>query len=69
MNPVDLRNQAIQFFQGIIIEDEIVKKFISYIKAFCAELKFTEVEILNDDKLFDKVFHLFNVVVLKSIPA
>jgi len=67
MNPLELRKQAIQFFQGITVENEIVKKFIDYIKAFCAELKYTEIEVLNSDKLFDNVYHLFNVVVMKEV--
>lgn len=69
MKPSELRAQAIQFFQGITIDNEIVKKFIDYIKAYCADLKFTEIEILSDDKLFNNVYHLFDVVVMKAIPA
>jgi hypothetical protein len=52
-----------------ITESDIEKNLISYenyIRAYCAELKLTEVDILTNEKLFNQTFNLFNHVVLNK---
>jgi hypothetical protein len=48
--------------------DEIaLKKFTSYIEAYCAELKTTEHDILLDDELFEMVYSLFYNITVKTL--
>jgi len=49
-------------------EDEIaLKKFTSYIEAYCAELKTTEHDILLDDELFEMVYSLFYNITVRTL--
>lgn len=67
MNPQTIRELTIKSFNEDIIENKyIVDKFKSFMDAYCAELKgTTEYEILNNDKLFNTVFQLFESVMSK----
>lgn len=67
MNPQTIRELTIKSFKEDIHQDrEIVEKFKSFMDAYCAELKgTTEYEILNNDKLFNIVFGLFESVMTK----
>jgi len=48
--------------------DEIaLKKFTSYIEAYCAELKTTEHDILLDDELFEMVYSLFYNITVRTL--
>jgi hypothetical protein len=48
--------------------DEIaLKKFTSYIEAYCAELKTTEHEILLNDELFEMVYSLFYNITVRTL--
>jgi hypothetical protein len=41
-------------------DDEVaLKKFTSYIEAYCAELNTTDYEILLNDELFETVYSIF----------
>ena len=66
MEPKILRQSAIDFFQGQECQNETVKKFIDYILAYCADLKCNESDILYNDKLFNNVYGLFEIVILKK---
>jgi hypothetical protein len=66
MEPQTLRQLAIDFFNGIESTNEILKKFIDYIGAYCADLKCSESDILYNDKLFNNVYGLFEIVILKK---
>ena len=49
-------------------QDEIaLKKFTSYIEAYCAELKTTEHDILLDDELFEMVYSLFYNITVRTL--
>lgn len=64
----NLRVCTIKHLKGIEVEEEykkVVDRFIYYMGAYCAELKYTEGEILHNDKLYASVFRLFNSVILK----
>jgi hypothetical protein len=39
-----------------------VDKFMNYIDAYCAELKYTDVEILRDDDHFERVFEIYSSI-------
>ena len=65
----NLRECTISHLNGnqINIEYEFfVGKFIYYMDAYCAELKKTQGDILNNDKMYDSVFSLFNSVIIKK---
>lgn len=48
--------------------DEIaLKKFTTYIEAYCAELKTTEHEILLNDELFELVYSIFYNITVKTL--
>ena len=48
-------------------ENEIIlSKFLSYIDAYCAELKTTEHEILLNDELFNDVYSIFSNISSSS---
>lgn len=66
MDPQILRQSAIDFFSGKECDNITVKKFIDYIGAYCADLKCNESDILYNDKLFNSVYHLFEVVILNK---
>jgi len=49
-------------------DDEIaLKKFTTYIDAYCAELKTTEHEILLNDELFESVYAIFHNITTKAL--
>ena len=49
-------------------DKEIVFEFLKYMEAYCAELKKTEYDILDDDEQWDFVYHLFDSIILKNKP-
>lgn len=68
IQPVNFRELTNKVLCGEDINDENKKfiiKFANYIKAYCADLKCTEHDVIFDDKLYDKVYNLFDSVVLK----
>lgn len=66
----NLRECTISYLKGNKISDEdkyFVDKFIYYMGAYCAEMKSTtEYEILYNDKLYKKIFSLFQSVILNK---
>jgi len=65
----NLRECTISYLNGNEINEDykyFVDKFIYYMGAYCAELKTTDSEILNDDKLYKSVCSLFKSVVLNK---
>jgi len=49
-------------------DDEIaLKKFTTYIDAYCAELKTTEHEILLNDELFESVYAIFHNITTTAL--
>jgi len=65
----NLREYTISHLNGNQINNEydfFVSKFIYYMDAYCAELKKTHGDILNNDKMYESVFLLFNNVVIKK---
>lgn len=51
---------------GKSINDRVLNEFINYLSAYCADLKYTETEILINDKLYNMVYQLFESVVLNK---
>ncbi len=67
MNLSELRELAILYFQGNEIHvSNLLNRFISFIHAYCADLKKTEFDILYDDKTFNIVSSLFESLVGKE---
>lgn len=65
----NLRECTIYFLNGKEINDDYkyyVEKFLYFIGAYNAEMKTTEFEILNSDKLYKSVFSLFNSVIMQK---
>jgi hypothetical protein len=49
-------------------DDEIaLKKFTTYIEAYCAEMKATEHDILLNDELFESVYSIFHNIMTKAL--
>jgi len=49
-------------------DDEIaLKKFTTYIEAYCAEMKATEDDILLNDELFESVYSIFHNIMTKAL--
>ena len=49
-------------------DDEIaLKKFTTYIEAYCAELNTTDYEILLNDELFETVYSLFHNITIRVL--
>lgn len=49
-------------------DDEVtLKKFTSYIEAYCAEMKTTEHDILLNDELFETVYSIFHNIMTKVL--
>lgn len=49
-------------------DDEIaLKKFTTYIDAYCAELKTTEHDILLNDELFERVYSIFHNLTTRDV--
>ena len=68
MIPVDFRELTNKVLCGeeIHVDDKnIINEFANYIKAYCADLKCTEHDVIFDDKLYEKVYSLFDNVILK----
>ena len=65
----NLRVCTINHLNGKEVEEEykkIVNRFIYYMGAYCAELSYTEGEILRVDELYESVFKLFNSIILRK---
>jgi len=65
----NLRECTISFLKGNEISDDYkyyVEKFLYFIGAYNAEMKTTEAEILNNDKLYKSVCSLFKSVVMQK---
>ena len=68
MIPVNFRELTNKVLCGekIHVDNEnIINDFADYIKAYCADLKCTEHDVIFDDKLYEKVYGLFDNVILK----
>ena len=68
MIPVNFRELTNKVLCGEEINvdnEDIINDFANYIKAYCADLKCTEHDVIFDDKLYDKVYTLFDNVILK----
>jgi hypothetical protein len=49
-------------------DDEVaLKKFTSYIEAYCAELNTTDYEVLLDDELFERVYSIFHNLTTRDV--
>jgi hypothetical protein len=67
MEPSLLKKLTITHQKGQIVGVEnlpIVLDFVNYISAFCADLKFSEDDVLHNDEHFNMVYHLFEQNVL-----
>lgn len=65
----NLRRATIDKINGNEISEKdkiIVKDFIKYLDAFCADLNYTEFDILLNDENYEMVFGLFDNVILKN---
>lgn len=49
-------------------DKEIVLEFKKYLDAYCAELKYTENDILLNDEHYELVYGLFDNIILKNKP-
>lgn len=68
MIPVNFRELTNKVLCGEDIHvdnKKIINEFANYIKAYCADLKCTEHDVIFDDKLYEKVYNLFDNVILK----
>ena len=65
-----LRESVISYLKEdkLFGDKEIVFEFLKYMEAYCAELKKTEWDVLNDDEHWDYVYGLFDAIILKSKP-
>ena len=65
MKPLNLRELTILSFQGEEITENkrIVERFKSFIEAYCAELKKTEHDVLQNDETYEIVLSLFDSVL------
>ena len=65
-----LRQSVISYLkEGKLFGDkDIVFEFIKYMDAYCAELKKTEWDILNNDENWEYVYQLFDAIILKNKP-
>jgi len=65
----NLREFTISYLKGNEINEDykfLVEKFIYYMGAYCAEMKTTDSEILNNDKLYKSVSSLFKSVIMEK---
>lgn len=65
---INFRKLTNKVLCGEDIQDDnkkIIYEFANYIRAYCADLKCTEHDVIFDDKLYDKVYTLFDNIVLK----
>lgn len=68
MIPVNFRELTNKVLCGEEIQVDnknIINDFADYIKAYCADLKCTEHDVIFDDKLYEIVYGLFENVILK----
>lgn len=64
MNLSELKELSILHFQGKEVHmSSLLKKFISFIHAYCVDLKKTEIDVLYNDDTFDIVSSLFESLV------
>ncbi len=68
ISSVELRELTIEFFKNeeTTKPKEIVKLFSNYIKAYCAEMKKNEYDILFNDELYEFVYSIFHTLVFKT---
>jgi hypothetical protein len=62
-----IRKITIDSLNGLAItlaDKVMIKKFISYIEAYCCELHVTEWDILLDDDNFERIWGLYTNVCL-----
>jgi hypothetical protein len=67
MTPMDFRKLTNKVISDEEVNDDdrnIVIGFVNYIKAYCADLKCTEHDIMIDDDLYNTVYGLYQVVVV-----
>ena len=60
--PEEIRRIAISHFKNeklTIEESSKIKKFLQYLEAYCAEMKFNEQDILLNDEHYEKVYSLY----------
>jgi hypothetical protein len=65
----NLREFTISHLNGNKIDEDykfLVEKFIFYMDAYCAEMKTTDSEVLNNDKLYKTVSSLFKSVIMEK---
>lgn len=64
----NFKQDAFLAYQGLEYSEKtpFIKEFLHYIEAYSAELKISETDIFTNDKLFDTVYHLFDVVILQK---
>jgi hypothetical protein len=46
--------------------DVVLENYEKYILAYCAELNVTECDILKDEDLFERTFHIFENISMKK---
>jgi hypothetical protein len=62
-----IRKITIDSLNGLAVtpaDKVMIKKFVSYIEAYCCELHVTEWDILLDDDNFEKIWSLYTNVCL-----
>lgn len=67
-NPEYLRELTIEhIFKNKKSTEPVVKNFVKYIDAYCAEMKKTEHDILLNDELFERVYSIFYNISTKPL--
>lgn len=64
-----IRENAIKQLRGnqpCEVSKPVVDKFFWYLDSYCAELKFTENDVLLNDEHYELVWSLFSNIVLKE---
>ena len=67
MIPLDFRkiaNKVISDEEVSTDDRNVVIGFVNYVKAYCADLKHTEHDVMLDDKLYKKVYDLYEIIVV-----
>lgn len=64
-----LKEKAYSMIDQLIYDVDVeLQNYENYIYAYCAELKVTECDILNNEELFEQTFNLFeNVILIKKL--
>ncbi len=67
---ISLRESLISYIreEKLFADKDLVLEFIKYLDAYCAELKYTEWDVLLNDDHYDRVYNLFTSVILKNKP-